>query len=164
MVTIRSMVLFSLGGIALFAVVAPAFGQQPDSTMKELAFLRKNVPIDSASKLKEPLLSGAEVSDAKLIARFMIRVYQRYVSTQQHNVCVFTPSCSHFGMESVERCGFVRGVLLTADRLTRCNSFVAQGGYALDPVTGKYIDEVSTHCRDSAEANTRPSSGNEVLP
>lgn len=45
--------------------------------------------------------------------------------------CKYTPSCSEYAMEAVERYGVMRGGLMSAWRLLRCNPF-AKGGY--DPV------------------------------
>lgn len=165
MVTTRSTLFFSAVASALLTVAIPVSGQQSDDVMKDVALIKNAVAeSDTAAKRQESLLSENDVSDERILARFMIRVYQTFVSSQQHNVCVFTPSCSHFGMESVERCGFIRGFLLTADRLTRCNTFVARGGYAFDPPTGKFIDCVAAYCCDSIGAASCPSPGARVLP
>jgi putative membrane protein insertion efficiency factor len=148
MVTLRSLVLLT---ILLFATTAIADDRKSNEEKKDLHLLYGVLMTsgDSAVQVKEPLLPDHDVSDLRIFAHFMIRVYQTFVSSQQHDVCVFSPSCSHFGMESVKRLGFFRGVFLTADRLTRCNSMVAQGGYAFDPVAGKFIDNVATYCNDT---------------
>jgi len=47
-------------------------------------------------------------------------------------VCRFTPSCSDYSIEAVKRHGIRRGLLLTADRLARCNPQTPLNTY--DPV------------------------------
>jgi putative membrane protein insertion efficiency factor len=47
-------------------------------------------------------------------------------------VCRFTPSCSDYSIESVQRHGIRRGLVLTAQRLVRCNHDTPLGTY--DPV------------------------------
>ena len=47
-------------------------------------------------------------------------------------VCRFTPSCSDYSIEAVQRHGIRRGLLLTADRLARCNQETPLNSY--DPV------------------------------
>ena len=45
-------------------------------------------------------------------------------------VCRFEPTCSHYTLEAIRRHGFVRGGLLGAWRILRCNPF---GGSGHDP-------------------------------
>ncbi len=51
----------------------------------------------------------------------LIRMYQATVSQVQGDVCNFTPSCSHFALQAVQRYGPVVGLLLASDRLQRCH-------------------------------------------
>lgn len=60
-----------------------------------------------------------------------IRVYQRTLSRIMPPSCRFTPSCSQYTYEAIERYGFFRGSWLGLKRLTRCHPF-HEGGY--DPV------------------------------
>jgi putative membrane protein insertion efficiency factor len=49
-----------------------------------------------------------------------IRVYQREISPRRPPVCRFTPSCSAYAVEALERHGARRGAWLTVRRLLRC--------------------------------------------
>jgi uncharacterized protein len=49
-----------------------------------------------------------------------------------HVVCRFSPSCSDYSIEVVRRHGIRQGLLLTFDRLSRCNHNTPLGTY--DPV------------------------------
>ena len=60
-----------------------------------------------------------------------IRVYQREISPRRPAVCRFTPSCSHYAVEAIERHGAARGTWLTVRRLLRCRPGAAGGP---DPV------------------------------
>lgn len=166
MVTFRSIPLFSAIVSVFLMMAVPASGQEFSSDIINDIVLLKAAPVadDTASNQHGPLEPENEVSDVRILSRSLIRLYQKFVSSQQHNVCVFTPSCSHFGMESVERFGFVKGVLLTADRLTRCNTFVSQGGYGFDPVTGKFIDSIAIYCTDSTMTVPRATFCGKLLP
>ncbi len=60
-----------------------------------------------------------------------IRLYQRAISPWLPGQCRYSPTCSHYGYEAIERHGIWRGGLMTARRLLRCTPF-RSGGY--DPV------------------------------
>jgi len=60
-----------------------------------------------------------------------IRSYQRWISPFLPPSCRFTPSCSDYAAEAVERYGFVSGGWLAVRRILRCHPF-HPGGY--DPV------------------------------
>jgi putative membrane protein insertion efficiency factor len=60
-----------------------------------------------------------------------IRFYRKGISPLKPPVCRFTPTCSAYGLEAVERYGAARGSWLLIKRLARCQPF-SKGGY--DPV------------------------------
>jgi len=60
-----------------------------------------------------------------------IRLYQVCVSPFLPRSCRFYPTCSEYAIQAVARYGVVRGLLLAAYRILRCNPF-SPGGY--DPV------------------------------
>lgn len=63
---------------------------------------------------------------------FLIRLYRVYISPLKGGpVCKYTPTCSEYAIEALEKHGFVKGSLLTIWRILRCNPF-SKGGY--DPV------------------------------
>lgn len=79
----------------------------------------------------------------KVIASSLIRVYQIIISPQQGEVCIFSPSCSHYGLEVIKRYGFLQGTLMISDRLQRCN-YCASGKYPLTPENRLY-DPIENH-------------------
>jgi len=60
-----------------------------------------------------------------------IRGYQMFISPALPRSCRYYPSCSQYAIESLRQYGFVRGFVLAAWRLLRCNPW-SHGGY--DPV------------------------------
>ncbi|HZU59697.1 MAG TPA: membrane protein insertion efficiency factor YidD [Solirubrobacteraceae bacterium] len=60
-----------------------------------------------------------------------IRVYQQALSPLVGQRCRYYPSCSEYAVEAIRRFGILRGVVLAAWRLLRCNPW-SRGGF--DPV------------------------------
>lgn len=67
----------------------------------------------------------------------LIKLYQRYISPMKSTKCPYYPTCSAYGLEAVSRHGVVKGSILAAWRILRCNPF-SKGGY--DPVPEKFPD------------------------
>lgn len=61
----------------------------------------------------------------------LIRFYQKYLSPMKSTKCPYTPSCSQYGLEAIQKYGAVKGSMLAVWRILRCNPF-SRGGY--DPV------------------------------
>ena len=61
----------------------------------------------------------------------LIKGYRLIISPLLPPACRFTPTCSEYAMESIQKHGAARGVYLSLRRLLRCHPFHA-GGY--DPV------------------------------
>ena len=126
----------------LFTVIlvpSPFAGEAAD-----LTFIRKANPIKMPRSQEVARFNPQAPSELKLVATGLIRLYQKFVSSQDGPSCNFHPTCSRFGMVCIQEYGVVRGILLTADRLLRCNGSQAQH-YHKDSVTGKYIDPVSDY-------------------
>ncbi len=60
-----------------------------------------------------------------------LRAYKRHVSPLLPPACRYTPTCSEYALEAVERHGVLKGTALATRRLLSCNPW-SRGGY--DPV------------------------------
>ena len=67
----------------------------------------------------------------KALLLLLIRGYRYVLSPWWGNHCRFTPTCSQFALEAVERHGAARGTWLAMRRIARCHPWCA-GGF--DPV------------------------------
>ena len=67
----------------------------------------------------------------RVVLKFLIRAYQLTISPMLGPCCRFHPTCSHYGMEAIDRHGALRGSWLTLKRISRCHPF-HEGGF--DPV------------------------------
>lgn len=70
----------------------------------------------------------------------LLFVYQKFLSPQLSTNCPYNPSCSAFSKNSILRFGFIKGIALSADRLTRCNGIAAKDLSVLDFKNGKIDD------------------------
>jgi hypothetical protein len=79
----------------------------------------RDLPFSFKTALRWPLL-------------MLIRAYQAVISpTLPPDTCRFYPSCSHYGYQAIYKHGAIKGGLMAAWRVLRCNPF-NRGGY--DPV------------------------------
>ncbi len=65
------------------------------------------------------------------LLRVLISAYQLTLSPLLGPACRFTPSCSAYALEAIERHGAARGSWLALRRLARCHPL---GGSGFDPV------------------------------
>lgn len=65
---------------------------------------------------------------------WLIKFYRKNISPKTPPSCKFTPTCSQYGLEAIERFGAIKGGFMTLWRILRCNPF-SGGGY--DPVPEK---------------------------
>ncbi len=61
------------------------------------------------------------------IAVAPLRFYQRAISPALPQRCKYHPSCSHYAVAAIRRYGILRGSVLAAWRLLRCNPW-SHGG------------------------------------
>jgi uncharacterized protein len=53
----------------------------------------------------------------------IIRFYQVVISPIKPPSCRFYPTCSHYGLEAVQRFGALKGGWLTLKRISKCHPF-----------------------------------------
>jgi len=68
------------------------------------------------------------------LALRLLRWYKTAVSPMLPPACRYTPTCSEYATEAIERYGLLRGGFISTRRLLSCHPF-ARGGY--DPVPGR---------------------------
>ncbi len=61
----------------------------------------------------------------------VIRGYRRFISPMLPPSCRFSPSCSLYTLQAIEKYGLLRGSFMGARRVLRCHPF-SEGGF--DPV------------------------------
>ncbi|MGI8902494.1 MAG: membrane protein insertion efficiency factor YidD [Solirubrobacteraceae bacterium] len=74
----------------------------------------------------------------RLVLTLPIKIYQRLISPVVGSRCKFYPSCSEYAVQAIGRFGILRGLVLAAWRLLRCNPW-SHGGF--DPVESQRLFE-----------------------
>lgn len=71
----------------------------------------------------------------EMLKKFLIgaiHMYRKYLSPlKMRTHCIYTPTCSQYALEAIEKYGPFKGMYLSCKRILRCHPF-AEGGY--DPV------------------------------
>jgi len=65
-----------------------------------------------------------------------VRFYQRFISRALPSRCKYHPTCSEYAVQAIRTYGVLRGLVLAAWRLLRCNPW-SHGG--VDPVEAQTI-------------------------
>ena len=91
--------------------------QAPQFQRGRMLSQRNDADNDAMDKVKQFMLSS-------------IKWYRREISPLMPPNCRFFPSCSNYALQAIEEFGAIRGGILTAWRIIRCNP---TGGYGYDP-------------------------------
>jgi putative membrane protein insertion efficiency factor len=126
----------------------PHYGRRNDSCLRDLLFLNTGCCLANMigcgmellmvapSAVRRVAADGAGRRGSGLAGRLIaaVRVYQREISPKRPACCHFTPTCSAYAVEALERHGAGRGTWLTLRRLVRCRPGGARGA---DPVPAR---------------------------
>jgi putative membrane protein insertion efficiency factor len=86
---------------------------------------------------------GIETSPVKPVVLGAIRFFQKNLSPLDGPRCVLYPTCSRYGYLAIKKYGVFKGIMMTGDRLIRCNpSRTADHNYHLLP-DGRLYDPLA---------------------
>jgi putative membrane protein insertion efficiency factor len=84
---------------------------ETDAVKKDAAFLLKRI-------LSFPFIA-------------VIKIYQWVISPWLGPKCRYTPTCSHYAVEALQKYGPLKGIWLAVKRIARCHPW---GSHGYDPV------------------------------
>ena len=87
------------------------------------------------------------MSSLRTVATAPIRAYQRVISPALPRRCKYEPTCSAYTAQALRELGPLRGTLVAAWRLARCNPF-SHGGY--DPLEARKLFAAPVERRKAA--------------
>ncbi len=67
----------------------------------------------------------------KFLLITLVKIYQGVLSPYLPNSCRYTPTCSQYMIEALQKYGFFKGAWLGLKRFSRCHPW---GGHGIDPV------------------------------
>jgi putative membrane protein insertion efficiency factor len=118
------------------------------SAEKQLAYTMVHNTYEKAKSRESSPLD--QTNPLKFVFVFLIRTYQVIFSSQDGSTCQFRPSCSQFGADAIKQQGPVTGLLMTGDRILRCNPFT-RGNYFIADDGIHHADPVEDHTLGSTK-------------
>jgi len=117
---------------------------QAQSIKTNRQLLSEHYQLNKTSELKNTSINNTKplvYKNNKVLVRYnplglslkgAMYFYQKVVSPQLFRHCIYEISCSSYSKMLIQQYGIIKGILLTADRLTRCNSLVREETKASD--------------------------------
>lgn len=148
----------SMGKMLILLLLFTLQFQAQTVPVKDLDLLKKGFGSAAKKKPGPPFLNDRKPLQTKhkdafskgnplvLVLKGSMLVYQHVISPQLSSGCIYERSCSNYAKEAIRKTGLIRGVLLAADRLTRCNRSTLRyiPGIYIN-TNGKAIDEPCIH-------------------
>ena len=100
-------------------------------------------PAPAAAPARDPLYLR--------VATGPIWLYQRLISPALPRRCKYHPTCSAYAVQAIRSYGILRGSVLAAWRLLRCNPF-SYGGY--DPVSAQTLFRRPPRARSTSASHS----------
>lgn len=138
--------------IIVLLIVAPLYSSSQERVSNNLEFyvrLNKN-RIKKQHKhrsyiFKKETSALKKYNPINITFGSLLFLYQNVLSPQFSADCLFHPTCSDFSKQAIQHFGLLKGIFLSADRITRCNRIAAtsinplkvepESHHALDAVT-----------------------------
>jgi len=121
-----------------------------DQVARDIDFILRHRTENQVPADEDARFTAGNVSELKTFATGLIGLYQVVISSQDIPACNFTPSCSRFTAEAIQKRGLLKGTLLGADRLTRCHWLshrLYHEEYGVSHGSGKLYDPVDRYLR-----------------
>ncbi|NOX36085.1 MAG: membrane protein insertion efficiency factor YidD [Calditrichaeota bacterium] len=134
-----------IGLLLVFLMGQPMEGQTVRQLFQQTLQEFQQAPEESIAASKT-VNNFWEKSEPARLFLGVITLYQTFISSQDAPACNFTPSCSRFGQAALSRAGVWKGILLTSDRLQRCNGLPGREGfYPIDHETHRFFDPIDVY-------------------
>lgn len=135
-----------------FCLIIFFFKANAQSFDEDLSYLKKQDSSPTKILVKKQLPVFQKYNPAFWFFNGSLSFYQKVISPQISANCLYEQSCSRFSRASIQEFGILKGLALTADRLSRCNR-IASTGINSFRITeaGKVIDSPKMYKTDEPE-------------
>lgn len=98
-----------------------------------------SMPVFGDEETMRPEISESETGPMAYALQF----FRKTISRADGHRCMMYPSCSHYSAQAFEKHGFIKGWIMTSDRLLRCgrdekniseNIIIDEKTYVFDPL------------------------------
>lgn len=113
------------------------FNEAMSQSKAEINMLRD--VMNTSSRKKVYALAQNNHNEIHFVFSGLFLFYKTFISSQDMQRCVFTPSCSEYAIQAVKQQGIIIGILNAFDRLSRCNALSPEE-YELDEQVNKFKD------------------------
>jgi uncharacterized protein len=92
-----------------------------------------------------------KINPVNLLVGGTLYFYQNVLSKHISADCLYSPSCSEFSKQAIREDGLIKGLLLSIDRVNRCNRIAGQDlKYSgVDKKSNRFSDPVSRYNKES---------------
>lgn len=91
----------------------------------------------------------------KFVLKALVRAYQLMISPYFPPSCRYTPTCSHYAIQALDKHGALKGSWLAMKRIGRCHPW-SDGGYDPVPESDTYADRNQTETTTPTENRQQP--------
>jgi uncharacterized protein len=81
-------------------------------------------------------------NEYQLVFSGLFLFYKNYISSQDASQCTFSPSCSVYAIQAIQKEGIIMGVVNFFDRFSRCNGLSPEQ-YPYEPRQNLLLDPVT---------------------
>lgn len=110
--------LMRISTIILFLIMSGSILHAQNNTDFDL--ILEKIDLENQKEKYNDLIKKNKNSADFLFSNMFI-FYKSFISSQDGSNCTFHPSCSEYGLMSIQKYGVFEGVLKTSDRLLRCH-------------------------------------------
>lgn len=114
----------------IFLAILISFSLSGYSQSSDLEFIQQNTAPSKTFQKRDFIYKSQtnilkKYNPVSLAFGSLLYFYQNVLSQQISADCLYHPSCSEFSKLSIQEYGLMKGIFLSADRITRCNQISA---------------------------------------
>lgn len=149
------MKLFNRCQIIVILIAAPILGTAQVSDLELLAESGSAPTVSFGQPKKAKPKTFLRINPLYWLLNGALTGYQKIISPQISAECLYELSCSRFSRAAIQEFGIIKGIALSADRISRCNRVAATSIelIRISPLSGRVIDTPSMYRLNAKVSN-----------